>query len=503
MDNFKTVFTAEKISESRIRIRSNDTGAEMEMSEYFSFFAEGYQFMPLYKNKMWNGKIYLYDMKTHTIPFGLMGMALRFCSERGYDITPVGDFKTNYPKAEDVLEYIKTVPLTTRGKPIVPHEYQRNAVSSCMESGRGILISPTGSGKSLMIYLMLRTFAEQNPGEKMLLVVPLTSLVEQMVSDFADYSETDSSFDVSKVCHKIYAGKEKTSSLPITVTTWQSAASMPPEWFKNFSMVIGDEAHLFKAKSLAKIMDGLVNARVRIGTTGTLDGSKINELSLIGSFGPIYKATTTKELMDSDILAQCSIECLVLKYSEEFRKSLGKMDYQKELDTLVSLEPRNNFITNLSVSLEGNTLVLFSYVEKHGKPLFSKISSKAGAGRKVFYVSGEVETTVREEIRGIVEKETDAIIVAGFQVFSTGVNIRNLHNIIFASPTKSQIKVLQSIGRGLRKSDNGKGTVIYDIGDDLSHKKRKNYTLNHAIERVKIYTKEKFKFKVHEVKMTL
>ena len=207
--------------------------------------------------------------------------------------------------------------------------------------------------------------------------------------------------------------------------------------------------------------------------------------------------------MDNDTLAELKIKILALKYPKEVcRDIVGSKDYHYELDYIVGNIKRNRLITNLAVSQKGNTLVLFQYVDKHGKPLYELIQNKVvGTERKVFYVSGEVDGEVREEIRGIVEKETDAIIVASLGTFSTGVNIRNLHNIIFASPSKSQVKVLQSIGRGLRKSDDGRPTVLYDLMDDLHWKHKKNYTLLHGLERMKIYKREQFDYQIFEVNL--
>ena len=159
----------------------------------------------------------------------------------------------------------------------------------------------------------------------------------------------------------------------------------------------------------------------------------------------------------------------------------------------------NGIFKLFSIDLKGNTLILFQFVDKHGKPLHAMIRDKAHKDRKVFYVSGDTDTSDREQIRKIVENETDAIIVASLGTFSTGINIRNLHNIIFASPSKSQIRVLQSIGRGLRKSDNNTVTTLYDIADDLHWKKNMNYTLNHSAERIKIYNREQFKYTIHKI----
>lgn len=288
----------------------------------------------------------------------------------------------------------------------------------------------------------------------------------------------------------------------VVVTTWQSAINLPKSWFHMYGMTIGDEAHLFKAKSLNTIMGNLINSGYRIGTTGTLDGSVCNERVLIGNFGPVHKVITTKELIDNETLADLKIKCIVLKYPDELRKIVSKLEYQAEIDSIVGHEGRNRFIVNLAKSLSGNTLVLFNLVQKHGKPLYEKIKSSVDTNRKTLYVSGEVGAQEREAIREIVEKEKDAIIVASSGTFSTGINIKNIHNIIFAAPNKSQIRVLQSIGRGLRKSDDGRPTTVYDISDNFSWKNKKNYTMQHAIARIKIYNRESFDHKVYEIELS-
>jgi superfamily II DNA or RNA helicase len=321
-----------------------------------------------------------------------------------------------------------------------------------------------------------------------------------MSKDFANYSALDDTFDAESEIHQIYSGKEKFNfDASVVITTWQSAIKLPSQWFFQYGMVIGDEAHTFKAKSLTTIMNRLVNADYRIGTTGTLDNAIVNQLVLEGNFGPQYKVTTTKKLIDSDTLAQLSIKCLVLKYPDESRKIVKSFKYQDEIDYIVSYEKRNKFIVNLTCDQKGNSLVLYNLVQKHGKPLYELFQDKVKGKRKVFFVSGAVNAEERERIREITEKEKNAIIVASVGTFSTGINIVNLNNIVFASPTKSQIRVLQSIGRGLRKTTDGKPTTVFDIADDLSWKSKKNYTLNHAIERIKIYAKEKFQTKTYEV----
>jgi superfamily II DNA or RNA helicase len=291
---------------------------------------------------------------------------------------------------------------------------------------------------------------------------------------------------------------------PFIISTWQSIYKNSPEYFEQFDFVLGDEAHLFKAKSLTTIMTGLVNAAYRIGCTGTLDGTNTHKLVLEGLFGHVYKATTTKELMDNKYLAAFKIKCLILKYPEEICKLARKesWEYKTEIDYIVSNPHRNRFIKNLALSLNGNSLILFQFVEKHGRVLFDLINDEKGK-RKVFFVFGGTDVEIRESIREITEKEKDAIIIASYGTFSTGINIKNLHNVVFASPSKSRIRNLQSIGRGLRIGDNKDEATLYDISDDLRIGKYTNFTLKHFIERVKIYEEEKFEYKFYEIGLKL
>lgn len=485
-----------------------DPGTGMELSEFFTFFIPGYKFMPAYKNKIWDGKIRLYNQLTKELYVGLLPYIKEFAEVRHVDIEYDMDDRYGLPDTtevfdEDVLnEFINSLNLHSRNQKIAPRDYQINAIKHAMVHNRAVLLSPTASGKSLIIYILTRLFLDMDSGQKALIIVPTTSLVEQMTSDFIDYSSFDESFGEEDI-HKIYSGKEKISKNKVIITTWQSIYKLPSAWFEQFGVVIGDEAHTFKAKSLTSILEKLRDCKYRYGLTGTLDGTQTHRLVLEGLFGQVFKVTTTRTLIDSKSLADLKIKILLLKYSEEIRKSQTKKKYNEEIDFIVGHEIRNRFIRNLAISLEGNTLVLFQLVDKHGVPLYNsikeKIESTAKSQRKVFFISGSTDVDVRENTRAITEGETDAIIVASSGTFSTGINIRNIHNIIFASPSKSQIKILQSIGRGLRKSDNGQATTIYDLADDLHWKTKKNYTLEHAAERIKIYTREKFDYNIIEV----
>ena len=470
-----------------------DDGVAYELRDHFTFMVPGYQFTPQYRSRLWDGKIRLFDVRTKQIYRGLVTNVEQFCKSRNYDYAYNDEVYANEFSLSEAIQFAKSI-----NPKHEPRDYQLDAFTHAIRNRRNLLLSPTASGKSLIIYLVIRYLLDGHCG-KGLIIVPTISLVEQLFSDFADYSENNG-WPTKDNCHKIYQGQEKVTDKPVTISTWQSIYKMPKSYFEQFDFVIGDEAHQFKAKSLADIMTGLTKAKYRIGTTGTLDGTKTHRLVLEGLFGQVHKVTTTKELMDQNHLADFEIKCLLLKHSDSICQAAKSFKYAQEIEYLVLNETRNKFIRNLALSLTGNTLILYQYVDKHGKILYNLIKDKA-EGRKVFFVYGATDVEVREETRRIVESEDNAIIVASYGTFSTGINIRNLHNIIFASPSKSRIRNLQSIGRGLRKGDKKTSAVLYDIADDLRWKSHENFTIKHFAERIRIYGEEKFRFKVYKIEL--
>ena len=477
--------TISKKNEVFLKIYSKEPHVFCELSDAFTFEVPGAKFMPQYRSKYWDGKIRLFNQSTGEIYVGLLDKIVSFCKRADYEYefldskfygTP---FEENgFVSLEGVKDYMNKI------SRYEPRPYQIEGVFDALKYNRKLLVSPTASGKSLMIYTITRYMVEK--GKDVLLVVPTTSLVEQMYKDFIEYG-----WDVEKYCHRIYAGKEKESTKSVTITTWQSIYKLEAPFFKRYGCVIGDEAHLFKSKSLVKIMTKLRDAKYRFGFTGTLDGTQTHKWVLEGLFGPAYKVTRTDELMKQGHLSQLDIQCLVLKHPPQ------KFDtYQDEIQYLIEHEQRTKFITNLTLDLKGNTLVLFSRVEAHGAVLFEKINTNKDSDRKVFFIHGGVDAEERELVREITETENNAIIVASYGTFSTGINIRSLHNVVFASPSKSRIRNLQSIGRVLRKSTNKVKAILYDIADDCTHNSRRNYTLNHFIERIKIYNEENFNYEI-------
>ena len=284
---------------------------EYELRDHFKFEVPNAKFMPQYRGRNWNGEIHLFDMRTKQLYVGLLDKLISFCENYRYSYTFEENKFYGMPfevndgiSKEGVKDYMNSI------TSIRPRDYQIEGVYDALRHNRKLLISPTASGKSLMIYSVVRYYSDK--GKKILLVVPTTSLVEQMYKDFEDYG-----WDAQSYCHKIYSGREKVTDAPVTITTWQSIYKLDRSFFEDYEVVIGDEAHLFKSKSLISIMTKLHHAKYRFGFTGTLDGTQTHKWVLEGVFGPSYKIIRTAELMAQGHLSKLDITCLVLKHNPQ------------------------------------------------------------------------------------------------------------------------------------------------------------------------------------------
>lgn len=465
-----------------------DPDIATELQDHLTFRVPGYQHMPKYKAGVWDGTVTLYNAWKKRLYVGLHDVLEDFCAARGYSLdSSVLDGVTHETTTEDVLDLISSVGLPDH---LVPHDYQVEAVRHCVERGRATVLSPTASGKSLIIYLLTRAFED----ERVLIVVPTKALVRQMVGDFRDYG-----YDVDSHVHAVHGGLSRETEKRVVVTTWQSVFRLPRAWFDGFRVVIGDEVHGFKATSLVSIMEKLVDCPFRFGFTGTLDGERLHELTIRGLFGPVHRTITTRELMDRDLIAGLRIEAITLGYGEAERRVFWKSRprYDNEVSFLIRHARRNRFLRNLATGLRGNTIVLFNEVEEHGIPLHAMIRERV-PDRPVFLSHGGVDVAERDDIRRRLEVVDDAVAVVSYGTFSTGINVRNVSNVVLARPSRSRIRVLQSIGRGLRRLE-GKVCTLYDVGDDLSLGSRTNHTLRHMAERIGIYAEQGFDFRTHAV----
>ena len=475
-----------------------DPSVRQEIMNYFSFRQEGYQFSPKFKARVWDGYIRLYQPLRPILYVGLLPYLKKFCDDRGYELEAPEEM-ISPEKIPDDYGYEIAKEVNCRH---TPRDYQNDYIVNAIRHRRSLSLSPTSSGKSLIIYLIQQHYY-QCFGHRTLIIVPTISLVHQMAGDFTDYGCSQ------KHIYKIQGGIDKETNAPIVISTWQSLIKQPKDWFDQFRVVLGDEAHLFQAKSLTTIMEKLTNAPYRHGFTGTISSdSKAHHLILEGCFGGIKRYVKTKDLIEDGTVAEFKVKALVLKHPDEkksdFRRAMNTIKVKQkkwpaEREYLINHEKRNLFIRNLVWSLKGqNNLILFDLVEKHGKVLEPLLRRD---DRQLHFIYGGVDGEERERIRHLVEndpvKQHD--ILASYGVFSTGVNLKRLDNVIFASGSKSEVKVLQSIGRSLRKGNGSDKATLYDIADDLSIGTFTNYTLNHFRRRIEIYSDEQFEFKIYTI----
>lgn len=492
------VVNVEFLNSVHMKIKA-DSGVLQELSERFSFRPQGYQFNPSYKARYWDGIIRLFNPHKPILYVGLASQLQEFCETRGYHLNLPDEIAD-----EDIDDDYGYALAKDIGCKFEPRDYQNEYVVTALRKKRSLSLSPTSSGKSLIIYLIQQHYY-QCFGHRTLIIVPTIGLVHQMAGDFKDYGCDPN------LIYTIQGGVDKNTKAPIVISTWQSLVKQSKDWFDQFRVVLGDEAHLFQAKSLTTIMEKLTYCNHRHGFTGTLksDESKTHQLVLEGCFGEVNRFVSTKDLIDRGTIADFNVKAIILSHTPEARKqfkdALKGIDTKKkwpaERQFITNHEKRNLFIRNLVWSLEGqNNLILFDLVEKHGKVLEPLLRKD---GRELHFIYGGTSGEDREYIRQLVENDPEKKhdILASYGVFSTGVNLKKLDNAIFASSSKSEVKVLQSIGRTLRKGNDADKATLYDITDDLSIGSFENYTLKHFRKRIDIYGKEEFPYRIYTVEI--
>jgi len=489
-----------------------DIGIQREINEFFTFYANNYKYMSRYKNGLWDGKVRLFNYMSSTLPAGLFNILVEFAKERDYEIV---DNRFIFDTGSFSMEYLDSLNVQSDGKKIKFRKHQIESIKEIINEKRATIVSATSSGKSLIIYGLIRYFSKYLDS-KILIITPTVNLVTQMYKDFDDYS-FNVEWNVDDEVHMIYDydGVTKDSDKQIYISTWQSIYKQPKSYFKKFGFVIFDEVHQATAESVVRIMDSSENAWIRAGFTGTLKDEKLHKLKVNGLFGGIKKVISTREMIDAGYASKLHIKILVLEYNKSICKEINRKvkintitgveklrnNYTNEISYITELDERNEFITNLVSVLDGNVLVLFNKIEKHGKPLFKKLKKRLDKDRKVYYISGETKAEDRELIRESVDSDINSVLAASYGTLSTGVNIKNLNYVIFASPYKSEIKVLQSIGRVLRLSDGKNKAVVFDLVDDMTYGKKHNYCFLHFMKRMGMYKTEKFPMSVSKYKL--
>lgn len=478
----------------------NESAVEIDASEdilhniytMFSEYVAGFQFAPTYKARRWDGKIHLFNMKTQSLPIGLMGTLTKFFEKTGTTYELTGFRYDEFKEELNEEEYKAIIADNMKNCEFTIRDYQDKAVRAALENHRGILLSCTSSGKSLMLFNIIKTILKKN-FKKVLLIVPNIMLVDQMYDDFADYGWEN----IEENVERLGGGHEACFDKPVLISTWQSLQNKEDDFFEQFDGVFVDETHGVRGDVLTKIIKLCTNARMKIGTTGTLPTDKADNLKIKAVLGDVIFELKSKELIDLGVLTKIKIANMILKYPDEFIKKHKGRNYNEEVRMVESYENRNIAFKKIldHTDKTHNILVLMNHI-KHIKDI-KEWCEKNYPDRKVSIITGEVKATDRSEIRTNIENEEGTILLASFQTCSTGINMPKLHEVVLYSNSKSKIKVLQSIGRGLRKHKTKNQIILYDLVDDLSYKTKtgkvvENYLVKHWHERMTYYKEQEF-----------
>ena len=478
------------INQIYFQVTCTDSQA-FELRARYEAYIENYKWNPKVRAKIWSGKISFFSVIEKQLPIGFLQDFIQHCKSFNYkyiiDCAPseLMNFIT-----DDEYEGIKKDIFKESAFQL--RDYQDLAFKTLITKKRGIIEYGTGSGKSMILYAVIK-YLMNVCDNKILLIVPSVSLVQQMSSDFREYG-WDGFFES---CGLIFSGSEHyDTEKKLVVSTWQSLQNRPESFFNRFDAVLVDEVHGAKALVMQKILKLLSKAEYRIGTTGTLSNEKINTLTITGLLGPVVAKKKSSELIKEGILSPIKIVNCLLKYPEEMVVKSGEK-YNEEVEKTIYYPNRNRALKYIIKNLDAkkNTLVLAHRIE-HIKQIteYLKLSFP---GRKVYEIYGGVDADEREKIRKLVNDEEGTIIVASFKTVGTGINIPKLHHIIMASSYKSKITVIQAIGRGLRTHESKSKMVLFDFVDDLRWKKKTgaigyNNLYNHYLERKKHYKEQGF-----------
>ncbi|AFN39534.1 DNA helicase [Aeromonas phage CC2] len=477
----------------------------MELREYYSFETEGgARFNPKFKYSGWDGRIRLLQ-PDGKFPYGLVNNLEKYCARNEYEFEKEEDFTpiSHFTSREEFDKWLADIDIYSGGNKITAHWYQADAVYYAIQNNRGILNLPTSAGKSLIAALICYWYMTNYDG-KILLIVPTTSLVTQMMDDFADYQ-----FMRREFSHGIMAGKTKDHPAPVFVSTWQSASKQPVHWFRQFGALLIDECHNVGSE-IKNIITNLSECPFKWGMSGSLKDGKCNIMSYVGLFGDVFKPVSTKQLMEEGQVTDLKINNLFLRYPKQDCVLTKGIEYQQEIKYIEEHTKRNAFVCRLALKLakekKENTLILFRHKE-HGKKLYEALSKKHD---NVFFANGDTNVEERDQLKKIAEGSDGMIIVASIGIFSTGISIKKLFHVIFASPFKSKVTTLQSIGRVLRKHGEKTIATLWDIVDNLCIETKnskpgsvkyahKNYAYKHAMLRIERYASEMFDYQIKEI----
>jgi len=482
---------------------------QLQMS--FRKRVKNWRFNPQVKRKLWDGYITYID-SAGRIPVGLWHELTEVCKEHGFAVNfeNFDLFKSPYTK-EEYLSWINATSFFDKsGNKIEPRDYQINSVWLILKYKLSISEIATSAGKTLIMYMVLAFLRHKGLLNKMLIIVPNISLIIQTYEDFQDYSNNDASLNIQMISGQ--TDKELKSDTHVVIGTFQSLVKQGNQFFESFDVVCVDEAHFTQAKSVKETLAKCRNVVYRFGLSGTLEKDDFAErLTLQAFLGPLINKVSAEFLFQNKYATPVQVKVIKLNYLDEdtrdklqqIRKRRNSIDGAKILDIerklVIESDIRLKYICDLVNKTTKNTLVLFHNVKAdYGKKIQERII-EISKDKDVFYVDGETDIEKREYYKQSLEHGENKVLIASFGTFSTGISVKNIHNIVFAESFKSDKIIRQSIGRGMRLHSTKEKTNIIDIVDDFSYNGDKNFLIRHMEKRLEIYETQGFPYKIYDV----
>jgi superfamily II DNA or RNA helicase len=450
-----------------IKVDCDDRRLLYDIEDYMTDYKKGYQFMPKYKAGIWDGKISIFNKPTRTFPYGLfVDVVKHIKKDWGSDQLNI----TVEPEIYDMFGY-KSKPSFHYDLAFPPYPYQQECIEALVKYTKGIVVVATAGGKSLIISYIIRNLPPEQ--SKSLIIVPTLQLVDQFKGDMIEYGFPENTIGCVN-------SNLKEFDKPVVVSTWQSLKNQIDK-LELFDAVICDEVHTAQADTITEILKNCPNAKYRFGVTGTLPTNRLDAMNVKSFIGPNLKTFTGKDLADLGYVSKCVIKQLRINYKSKFDS-----DYHGIRDGVFTNPFRLSVIKGLVKKSNNSVLILIEKVEKEGEVLERYLREQL-PDREVIFLSGRDKSDVRDLWRKDMNNRKDIVCIATYPIFQQGVNIPSLREIILASSTKSFIRVIQSLGRTLRKhvSKELGGAVLWDICDNVKHLK------DHANKRFKHYIKEK------------
>lgn len=503
-----------KLNSTFIRVECKEVHMEVELADRFKFKNKGVEFDPRVKRGHWDGYIRLYNRTHKRIYTGLLMEVIKFAKNFNYTYTIDPELlPTSSISLEDIKDVVENfIKPHDDGNPLTPYDYQYDAIHYALNMNRSIELAATSSGKSLIIYIMIRMYQmmDELEGKPIFIIVPNTMLVEQLYADFENYSNYEgTNWRPLTFCQKISGKYSKHINKPIVITTWQSVKNIAPGFIIDAGAIFVDEVHTVAGPVLAGILESAVNCDIRHGLTGTLQDMESSILSAEGLLGPSKVIVTAKENIDAGRATEVDITVVVLDYDVQTKIDYNNdqknvsdasptVKFQSEINFINLLESRKKFIQDLVMKCKGNTLVMFDRVDSYGIPLYEACKA---VHENTFLITGDIDANERERIRLSLEGLTDAKVFATDKIVSTGVSIKNLHNGVLVSAGKAKIKLLQTLGRFMRLHKSKSKAYIYDLVDKIDYNGKPNYVLKHVEERIMYYKREGHKIKIISVNL--